>query len=274
MLRAITRGVSRHFARCELTFKERECVDYDRAVRQQEAYRLLLQRCGVEVVNLEASDEHADCCFVADTAVVLNELAVIASMGAASRRGETTAVEKILSSYRELVRVQLPATLDGGDVVCLGKHLFAGLSGRTNRQGIEALANSTREFGYAVTPVTVTGSLHLTTACSALDDETVLLNPCWIDDTPFARFKVLYGAEQEPWAASTMRVGKTICVEAGAPRTLQLIERHSPHVEILDISEFRKAEGSLSCLSILFRDVPSEQVNQSSSRNKEVTHAE
>ncbi|HEY0407848.1 MAG TPA: arginine deiminase family protein [Pyrinomonadaceae bacterium] len=274
MLRAITRAVSQQLARCELTFKDREGVDYERAVRQQEAYRRLLERCGAEVFNLEASDAHPDCCFVADTAVVLDELAIIARMGAAARRGEITAAEKILSNYREVARIEPPATLDGGDVVCLGKQLFVGRSGRTNEQGIAALANLAREFGYQVTPVGVNGSLHLTTACSALDEETVLLNPCWIDDAPFARFRVICGPEQEPWAANTMRVGETICVEADAPRTLQLVGRFCPRVEVCDISEFRKAEGSLSCLSLLFRDAGREPHDLSFNQHREVTHAE
>ncbi|MDX6692590.1 MAG: dimethylargininase [Blastocatellia bacterium] len=275
MLRAITRAVSRQLARCELTFKEREGIDYERAARQQEAYCRLLERCGVAVFNLEASDALPDCCFVADTAVVLDELAVIANMGASSRRRETAAAEKILSNYRQVARIEPPATLDGGDVVRLGKQLFVGRSARTNEEGIAALARLTREFGYSVTPVCVTGSLHLTTACSALDEETVLLNPCWIDDAPFAGLRVLCGPEQEPWAASTLRVGQTICVEAEAPRTRQLVEQVCPRVEALDISEFRKAEGSLSCLSLLFRDDGRPpQPPQNFKQNKEVTHAE
>ncbi|MGB7924381.1 MAG: arginine deiminase family protein, partial [Pyrinomonadaceae bacterium] len=269
MLKAITRGVSRHIARCELTFRQRERVDYERAVRQHAAYCDLLSRHGAEVVNLEASDSNPDCCFVADTAVVLDEVAVIASMGARSRRSETSAVEKIVSAHRaEVARIESPATLDGGDVVCLGKQIFVGRSSRTNLEGIKALSRIARPFGYDVTPVDVTGSLHLTTACSALDEETVLVNPRWIDAAPFARYWVLPVPEEEPWATNTVRVGDTLCVEAAAPRTLELVARHCPNVETIDISEFRKAEGSLSCLSILFRS--SSRIDE----NKEVEHAE
>lgn len=271
MLKAITRGVSRRIARCELTFRQREPVDYERAVRQHAAYCEILSRHCAEVIQLEASDANPDCCFVADTAVVLDELAVIASMGAVSRRGETSAVEKIVSAHREVARITHPATLDGGDVVIVGKQIFVGRSTRTNPEGINALARIARPYGYDVTPVAVTGSLHLTTACSMLDEETVLLNPRWIDVAPFARLWVLPVPEDEPWATNTVRVGNTICVEAGAPRTLQLVGQQCANVEALDISEFRKAEGSLSCLSILFRDVSSpNRINQ----NKEVKHAE
>jgi dimethylargininase len=255
MLKAITRAVSQNIGRCELTFRRRESVDYEKAVGQHEAYCDLLGRLGVEVLNLEACDEYPDCCFVADTAIILDELAVIASMGAPSRRGEISAVEKILSLHREITRIEPPATLDGGDVIRLGKELFVGCSTRTNAEGVEALTRITRPFGYEVTPVVVTGSLHLTTACSALDEETVLLNPCWIDDRPFKRFKILHAFEEEPWAASIVRVGRAVCLEAHSPRTLQMVARHcGADVEVTDISEFRKAEGSLSCLSILFHD--------------------
>lgn len=274
MLKAITRAVSPHLARCELTYRARECVDYERAVRQHEAYRDFLRRCGAQIINLEACDAHPDCCFVEDTAVVLDEVAVIASMGASSRRGETHAVEKLLSSHREVKRISLPATLDGGDVVRLGRQLFVGRSRRTNLEGIEALARIARPLGYSVTAVEVKGSLHLTTACSALNEETVLLNPRWIDAERFARYWVLPVPPDEPWAANTLRAGDTVCVEAGAPRTVELVKRHCPRVEVLDISEFRKAEGSLSCLSILFHDANPEHNYQSINQDKEETHAE
>jgi dimethylargininase len=254
MLKAVTRAVSRNITRCELTFRQRESVDYEKAVRQHVSYCALLTRLGAKVHTLEAHDDNPDCCFVADTAVVLEDVIVIASPGATSRRGEVKAIEDVLSAHREVRRIEPPATLDGGDVMLLGKHLFVGRSKRTNRQGIESLTRIARSYGYSVTPVSVTGSLHLTTACSALDEETLLLNPRWIDAAPFARYWVLNVPEEEPWAASTMRVCSTICVEADAPRTLELVSKHCREVEVLDISEFRKAEGSLPCLSILFQD--------------------
>ena len=269
MLKAITRAVSRNINGCELTFKQRESLDYEKAVRQHASYCALLTRCGAEVLSLEAHDENPDCCFVADTAVVLEEVAVIASPGAPSRRGEVKAVEEILSAHREVAHIKSPATLDGGDVVLLGKRIFVGRSNRTNSQGIESLTRIARSLGYNVTPVSVMGSLHLTTACSVLDEETVLLNPRWIDATPFARYWVLNVPDDEPWSANTMRVGASVCVEAGAPRTLELVNKHCREVEVLDISEFRKAEGSLACLSILFQDTRAED---HSNQNKEVMY--
>lgn len=270
MLKAITRAVSRDIARCELTYVERERVDYERAVGQHADYCHLLRRLSTEIITLAAAEEHPDCCFVADTAIVLDELAVIARMGAQARRGEISEVERVISKYRETQRIAPPATLDGGDVLRLGKQLFVGRSRRTNHAGIESLRRLVEPFGYRVTPVEVRGSLHLTTAASVLDDETVLVNSDWIDAAPFARFHVLDVPRQEPWAASTMRVGDAVCVEAGAPRTLELVGRHFARVEVLDISEFRKAEGSLPCLSIIFDDGRGRSVETNGSRqNKE-----
>ncbi len=274
MLKAITRAVSKGIARCELVYRPRECVDYERSVRQHEAYRDFLRRRGALVFNLEASDSQPDCCFVQDTAIVLDELAIIASPGAPSRRDETEAVEKILSAEREVARIHPPATLDGGDVVRMGQQLFVGHSRRTNRAGIEALTNSARPHGYSVTAIEVTGCLHLTTACSALNEETVLLNPRWINSERFARFWTLHVPEDEPWAANALRVGEAVCVETNAPRTLELVGRHCAEVEALDISEFRKAEGSLSCLSILYEDANPFHIHRSTNQNKEETHAE
>jgi dimethylargininase len=249
-------------------------VDYERAVRQHEAYRNFLKRRGAEVVMLEACEALPDCCFVADTAVVLDELAVIASMGATARRGEVAAIEKLLSQHRELARLAPPATLDGGDVVLMGKEIFVGRSGRTNLEGIEAFARIVSPFGYKVTPVEVKGSLHLTTACSAIDDETLLVNPRWIDTSSFARFWVWHVPEDEPWAANIVRVRGAVCVEAGAPRTLELVGKHCAEVDVLDISEFRKAEGSLSCLSILFSDEGARPAGESIKESKEAKYAE
>jgi dimethylargininase len=241
-------------ARCELTFKGREPIDFERAARQHEEYCALLDYRGVAVTRLEADEAYPDCCFVEDTAIVVDELAVMTSMGAASRRGECGAVEKELAKRRELSYIEMPALIEGGDVLRVGRKLFVGLSQRTNAAGVETLQNILQTRGYEVVPVAVKGSLHLKTACSAIDDETLLVNPHWIDLEPFADFKMLKVPDAEPWAAGTIRLGECVCLEACAPRTVELVSRHTPDIEILDISEFSKAEGSLSCLSIIFED--------------------
>ena len=256
MWKFITREVSPRIADCQLTYRRREPVNYERAAGQHAEYCALLRHRGAEVLTLPACEEFPDCCFVEDAGVLLDEILIVPRMGAASRRGETREVEKLFARTREVARMCAPATLDGGDVLLdtASRRLFVGLSRRTNAAGVEALANFTRPFGYRVTPIEVMGSLHLTTACSLIDEETVILNSHWVDERPFAGMRILRAFEDEPWAANTLRAGAAVCVEAGAPRTAELVSRQHPDIEVLDISEFRKAEGSLTCLSLIYRD--------------------
>ncbi len=251
---ALTRGVSPNFSACELTYKTREPIDCTLAREQWQAYCDLLRRWHINLATVSASDRHPDCCFIQDTAVVLDEVCVMASMGAASRTGETKEVEKILSGRRELQRITPPATLDGGDVVQFGKRLFVGLSRRTNGRGISALKQIVEPFGYRVTPVVVSGGLHLTTGCGVVNDETVLLNTQWLDATAFSNLRQLHVPQTEPWAANTIRLNGSVCLEASAPQTAELVSPYADTIETLDISEFRKAEGSLSCLSLIFKE--------------------
>jgi len=264
--RAITRGVSRKIGACELTFRSREEVHFEKASIQFERYCDLLRKWGVDLMPIAASDTYPDCCFVQDTAVVLDEVCVIASMGAPARFGEVSEVEKLIAPIRKIRRIFPPATLDGGDVVQFGKRLFVGLSSRTNARGIAALEKIVEVFGYTVVPVAVTGGLHLTTGCGIVNDETVLLNPRWVDASVFKDLRQLHVREQEPWAANTIRVDDALCVEEEAPRTVDLVQPYAGSIDTLDISEFRKAEGSLSCLSLIFKEAPNRNGNEQGGR--------
>ena len=252
--RAITRGVSRNIGFCELTHIPRLGIDQQLATAQLERYCELLREWGVDLEAMPANDSYPDCCFVQDTAVVLDEICVVASMGAATRRDEVSDVERYVSQFRKIRRIFLPATLDGGDVVQICRRLFVGLSTRTNARGIEAFRRLVEPYGYVVTPVVVKGGLHLTTGCGIVNDETVLLNPRWLDASAFKNLRQLHVSEEEPWAANTIRVDDAVCLEASAPRTVELVEPYAGRISTLDISEFRKAEGSLSCLSLIFRE--------------------
>lgn len=259
MLIGLTHNVSPRIADCELTYVTRAPINYERAVRQHKEYCGLLSFYGIKVVQLSGSLESPDSCFFEDTAIVVDEVAVLASMGAASRRVERAAARKTLSLYRPLASIDLPATIDGGDVVKVGKTVFVGLSRRTNALGAEELERILRPLGYEVVRVRVNGSLHLTTACSALDEESLLVNRHWLDTEAFRGLRLLYVPEDEPWAANTLRFGDTVCLESGAPKTAEIVRAVNPRIEIIDISEFRKAEGSLTCLSIIFNDTAKER---------------
>ena len=254
LYKAITRGVSPNLAACELTYRSREQINFEKALLQMDQYCDLLRTWEVELLTIPGSLTYPDCCFVQDTAVVLDEVCVMACMGATSRRGEVSEVERMLWPLRRVKRIVPPATLDGGDVVQLGKKLFVGHSRRTNARGIAALSGIVESFGYKVIPVSVDGGLHLTTGCGVIDEETVLLNSRWLDAEVFKGLRRLYVSDDEPWAANTIRVKDCVCLEAGAPRTIDLVQPYARTINTLNISEFRKAEGSLSCLSLIFRE--------------------
>ena len=250
---ALMRGVPPTLDRCELTFRVWEPFDLDRAVAQHKAYADLLRSLGLEVVEIPADPALPDCSFVEDVAVVLDEVALLAMPGAPSRRGEIAAAEEALARFRPLARTPLPATLEGGDVLRVGRRLFVGRSPRTNEAGIARLAAVAEPLGYRVLPVTVTGCLHLKSAVTALDDERVLANPGWADMAPFAGLGVVPVAPEEPGAANVLRVAGLVIAHPGFPRTLDRVAELGYAVRALDISEFLKAEAALTCKSLLFR---------------------
>jgi dimethylargininase len=252
MLSAFTRGVSPSIGDCKLTFMEREQVDVGVATRQHEAYTQCLKQMGVQVMSLEPLCEAPDAVFVQDTAVVVDEVAVLATMGAACRAGEVESVAEALSSHRPLKRLSSPATLEGGDVVRIGRTLYVGVSGRTNLEGIRQLSEILAPYDYEVKPVGVRGCLHLSTGCSYLGHGLMLMNPVWVDAAPFQQFQILEVPETESWAANTITVDDTVLVVSAFERTCALVEEKGFNVVTTDISEIQKAEGALTCLSLMF----------------------
>lgn len=252
MLSALTRGVSPSIGDCKLTFMEREQVDVAMAARQHAAYERCLTEMGVHVTSLALMPEAPDAVFIQDTAVVVDEVAVMATMGAASRMGEVESVAEVLSALRPCRHLSPPATLEGGDVVRIGRTLYVGDSGRTNREGIRQLGDILAPYDYQVIPVEVRGCLHLSTGCSYLGRDLLLLNPAWVDAAPFRYFNVLEVPETEPWAANTIAVGDAVLVPSAFQRTRALVEAHGFQVVTTDISELQKAEGALTCMSLLF----------------------
>ncbi len=243
--------------RCELTFLERTAMSFARLERQHAAYRETLTAAGTDVVMLDAIDALPDSVFVEDAAVVLDELAVLTRPGAVSRRPEIDRIEAAVAQHRAIVeRIRAPGTLEGGDVLRIGHRLFVGLTTRTNREGIAQLAAIVRPHGYSVMPVAVAGGLHLKTACSALDAQTLLLNPAWLDASPFAGFQTLAVEADEPFAANILPVGDCLIANAAFPRTLERVSAHAQRagrrILQVNISEFGKAEAGLTCMSLVF----------------------
>lgn len=250
---AITHLPSPNLERGERTYVGSDAIDGSLALRQHERYRDALRACGADVVTLDANRDLPDSVFVEDTAIVLDEVAVMMSMGAPSRRGEPPAIEEALRAYREIGRVELPATIDGGDVVRAGRSLYVGLSPRTSAAGIQALSDIVGPFGYRVTAVPVRECLHLKTACSALPDGRFLVNAEWIDATRLPTGSLLPVPEAEPWAGDVLVIDSNVIVSDAFPQTIALLDAAGLNTIPVSVSEFAKAEGGVTCLSLVFR---------------------
>ena len=255
MTLALTHVVSPDIARCELSFIERSSIDYDRAVKQHDAYCALLRDCGIKVIELTVNSAYPDSTFIEDTTVVVDEIAVMARMGAESRRGEVPGIETVLATYRKIDHIRPPATLEGGDVLRAGGKVFVGITPRTNTAGVSSFKAILEPFGYQVIPVTVRDCLHLKSACTAIDDDTVLVNPHWVDLDPFKGFRAISVPEDEPWAANTLLIDTYVCVHAGFTNTIEILQVLGFQVKTVDISELLKAEAGMTCSSIIFNDM-------------------
>jgi dimethylargininase len=251
---AITHLPSPRMAEAVRTFIDVRPIDVALATRQHEAYRAMLGRAGARVVVLDVNREHPDAVFVEDTAIVLDEAAIVTSMGAASRAAEPRGIEPELRKHRaEIVHVTPPATLEGGDVLRVGKTLLVGATTRTNAAGIEALRTAAGRFGYDVRAVRVDGCLHLKTACTALPDRTLLVSPRWVDARDLDGFTLVHVPEEEPDGANVALVSDRVLMAKAHPRTIALVERRGFETDAVDLSELAKAEGCVTCLSILVR---------------------
>lgn len=252
MLTAITRAVSPAINQCEIGFIERQEIDLALANAQHARYEALLAELGARVVSLPPEPDYPDSVFVEDPALVLDEVAIMTCMGAESRRGESESLARALADYRPLRRLREPATLEGGDVMGVGRTLYVGLSNRTNRAGIEQLAGELREFGYSVVAVPVRGALHLKTACCPLGNSMILANREWADMAPLAGLRIIDVAPGEERAANVLNLGGSVIIPACFPRTAEILEGAGFMVRPLDVSELMKAEAGVTCCSLIF----------------------
>ena len=255
---AITRKVSPEIGRCELSYLEREPIDVGLAVRQHVAYERCLADLGCNVTSLPSEPALPDSVFVEDTAIVLDELAVITRPGAASRRPETASVAAALAPWRRLLHLEPPGTLDGGDVLVVGRRIFVGRSLRSDAAGHGQLRDLVAPRGYSVVPVPVRGCLHLKSAVTALSADRLLLNPAWADGSAFAGFGIIEVDPAEPHAANALRIGESVVFPAAFERTRRRLEGAGIGVVTVDVSELAKAEGAVTCCSLVFEVAPAE----------------
>ena len=257
MLTAITRAVSPAIVRCELSFIDRKPIDLARAQQQHQAYELLLAKLGAKVVSLPPEPDLPDSMFVEDPAIVLDELAVIFPLGTETRRREAPSLAKEIAKYRKLAYVQLPGTIEGGDVLRVGHKLFVGVTKRSNAEGIRQLAENVKPHGYEVVPVPVTGCLHLKSAVTWIAENTLLANRAWFDTKPFPGYDWIDVDPSEPHAANALALGGTVILPASFPKTRGRVGSLDFRVTTLDISELQKAESGLTCSSLLFESAAS-----------------
>ena len=251
-MRAIVRLPSPALSRCALTFLDRQAIDFERALAQHAGYVSALRNAGADVRILPPEPELPDAVFVEDTAVVVDECAVITRPGIDSRRPETETILAALEAIRPIVRITEPGTLEGGDILRVGRTIFAGQTPRTNAEGTRQLAAALGPHGYVVVPIEPTGCLHLKSAVTYIGDETVLVNPDWIDADRFSRWQCVPVAPEEPFGANALLAGGIVHVAASAPRTRRKLDALGFRTEAIDTSEFEKAEAALTCLSLLF----------------------
>jgi dimethylargininase len=251
MFTAITREVSPAIAACELTHIAREPIDAARARAQHRAYEQALVDAGGVVHRLDANGGMPDSVFVEDIAVVFDELALITRPGAASRRAETPAVAAALAAHRPLAVIEPPATVDGGDVLVVGRDVFVGLSTRSTAGAVEQMRRILEPSGYRVHATEVRECLHLKSAATALDASTLLVNRRRIDPCAFARFALVDVDAAEPDAANALRLDDRIIFPSAFPRTADRLAARGYRLAIVDASELAKAEGAVTCCSLI-----------------------
>jgi dimethylargininase len=252
MLTALTRAVSRSLSSCELTWLSRQKMDIDLAIEQHKQYEKSLAAMGIRVISLPEQPEMPDAVFVEDPLLVFDEIAIVTRMGSPSRRAESESLAEAIAAFRPVRRLLEPATLEGGDVMRIGRDVFVGFSSRTNEAGVQQLTRELEPFGYRVRPVEVRGCLHLKSACCSMGDGRILAKRAWLDTSPLCDYRIVEVAPDEPGAANILRIGDTALMPASFPHTGEILRGEGLDVRTVDISELMKAEAAVTCSSVIF----------------------
>ena len=229
---------------------------FEKALEQHARYCEALRRCGLELTRLEADARFPDSTFVEDTAVLTPRAAVLTRPGAHSRAGEVAGSERALREvYSRFCAIAAPGTVDGGDVCAAGRHFFIGLSARTNEDGARQLAGFLAEEGFTSALVDirgVAGILHLKSGISYLGDNRLVLIDAFVGHAAFDGYEIVRVAPEENYAANFLRINAQVIVSAGHPQFEAAVREFGYPVIALDMSEFQKMDGALSCLSLRF----------------------
>lgn len=227
---------------------DKNTIDLATALKQHEDYVKALQQAGANVKHLPTQDQLADSTFVEDTAIVLEDKFLLCPMKEPSRQAEVQSTESILKAYRECVTMEFPATLDGGDVMDTPDTIYVGLSTRTNVRALQALSKLTTK---KVAPVAVTKGLHLKSAATFLGNNLLILDPTRVDASNLKQFDWIELSENESYSANCLALGNTVLMPAGFPNVRDKIHSHGRETIELEMSEFQKADGSITCLSLI-----------------------
>jgi dimethylargininase len=249
--RAITRKPGRNFSLGITTTKD-EVHSYELIIRQHEAYTEILRSIGLEVIALESLLDYPDGYFVEDTAVVNSDVAVITNPGAVSRKGEVETMAAILAKYRETERIQAPGTLDGGDVLMVESHFLIGISERTNQEGAEQFGRVIERFDNTWTSVPVVSGLHLKSSINYVGKNTLLVTEEFAGLNEIKAYNKIIVDREEEYACNTLLVNDHLIMPEGFPGTRTKLETLGFGITELDVSEVRKMDGGLTCMSIRF----------------------
>ena len=247
--RAIVRRPGRNFAN-GITTSGLGRPDSGKAFEQHAAYCEALIRCGVELTVLDADERYPDGCFVEDTAVVNSRVKVISRPGAATRRGEEEAIARVLAASGPIERIAAPGTLEGGDILRAENHYFIGISERTNTEGASQLSAILAKHGFTTSVIRVEAGLHLKSDIAYLGDGNFISTPVFSDVAQPANTIIL--DLEEYYSANCLRVNDFLLIAKGFPKSKRKILDLGYSIIELDMSEFRKMDGGLTCLSLLF----------------------
>ena len=251
MLLAITRDISPRFNECEITHIDRTPIDVAVAQSQHHGYVQAIKELGCAVLELPAEPDLPDSVFVEDPAIVFPEVALITNPGADSRKPETQSIAQVLAPYRELLQLKPPATLDGGDVLVLGKNIYVGMSTRSNQHAVDQMNQLLGPFGYRVQGVEIHGCLHLKTAMTRVDEKTLLLNRNWVDVEHFEGYDLIEVDPSEPFAGNCLPINGSIIFPSDFPQTAKKLEQRGYILKSVVVDELAKAEGAVTCCSLI-----------------------
>ncbi|MEC7641088.1 MAG: arginine deiminase-related protein, partial [Nitrospinota bacterium] len=235
MLVALVREPASSFVNALSDHPEKFSIDFKEARRQHQIYVAALKQAGVSVTYLPACETFADACFVEDTAVILKDRALICSMKAVSRQGETESIVEAISKYRSLEFLQPPVYIDGGDVLEAGGSFFVGISRRTNQEAVDFLRTQTQK---PVIPVSVLRGLHLKSAVGCLNEETLILDPSRVDVSAFKKFRQIKVEGKESYAANCLVIRGHVLMAQGYPWLVEKVEALGLRVLTVPMSEF------------------------------------